>query len=88
MDYIVVSNTGLFIAAPELDIRRAMMIYGETPPSVDELRDIADHYCRIMLDAKARVLLDPTVGDFLRSACLGAFDYAILDNAAFVASYR
>lgn len=88
MDYITTTETGWMDVVPELKMPSAMRIYGSTPPSLDELRDISEHYCRLMVDAKHRLLEEPNLGDEARFVCAKAFDRAIRKNAEFVARYN
>lgn len=88
MDYITATETGWMDVVPELKMPNAMRIYGSTPPTLDELRDIAEHYCRLMVEAKWRLLQEPNLGEEARFACVKAFDRAIRRNAEFVARYK
>lgn len=88
MDYVSPNELGFMEVAPELRITNALRIYGCTPPSLEELRAIADHYCRMMIDTKAAIRADPRLSDRYKMESAMALDHTIRINSELVAMYR
>eukprot|EP00873_Tetraselmis_striata_P043887 jgi/Tetstr1/464151/TSEL_008956.t1 len=86
--YVSPNELGFMEVAPELRITNALRIYGCTPPSLEELRAIADHYCRMMIDTKAAIRADPRLSDRYKMESAMALDHAIRINSELVAMYR
>lgn len=87
MNFITVTSTGWGDVVPELKVQRAVEWYGSTKPSLDELRAIADHYCRMMLEAKTVLLEAPNLHFDERMNGIRTLDRAINENAEFVARF-
>lgn len=87
MDYIVEDRTGWISVAPELSLFHAIEIYGATPPSRQELRDISDHFCRLLMQAKEQARNAPDLDARTRAVCVRAIDGVIVQNAQILALY-